>query len=201
MPFRFSLILLILSLQACSLIGKRGSEHVPVSYDFGPQPVVEQVAAAGLRSLEVRMPAWLDTQGIDYRLAYADAAQLHEYTLSRWVGPPSQLIQQRLAQHLHTMPPGAGRGVCLLRVELSEFAQVFDSAQSSRGVVRGHAWWLDRDRKPVAERAFEIVKIASSQDARGGAQALAISVDTLGEQLLNWEKSVSAQLAKAGCAN
>lgn len=201
MQLRITVIFLLLALQACSLVGKRGSEHLPVSYDFGSPPVAEAVSMPGKRSLEVRMPGWLDTQGIDYRLAYADAAQMHEYALSRWVGPPSQLIQQRLAQRLRTAPVGAGRGTCLLRIELNEFAQVFETPQHSQGVLRAHAWWLDSNRKPLVDRAFVLLQTAQSQDARGGAQALAATVDVLGSELLAWEKTVSPQLTKAGCGD
>ena len=68
---RFALVILALGLGACVTTGKRGSEGVPAVYDLGPALRAPAVVEHPL-SLEVAASAWLETEGIAYRLAYAE---------------------------------------------------------------------------------------------------------------------------------
>lgn len=180
-------------LSACFTAGKRGGDSALAVYDFGPAPT--SLLAAPRKqpmALEVRAPLWFDSLGIDYRLAYVDAARLREYARARWAGPPAQMIQQRLMQQLDYSISGQGQARCLVRVEITEFSQLFASPESSKGVLQGRVVLLDQSRRQLAELDLKIEKMAISQDARGGVSALTATVEQLAADLLAWEKSQSA---------
>ncbi|MDP2880259.1 MAG: ABC-type transport auxiliary lipoprotein family protein [Azonexus sp.] len=180
-------------LSACFTGGKRGGDSPLAIYDFGTAPA--SLLATPRKqplALEVRAPLWFDSQGIDYRLAYVDVARLREYARARWAGPPAQMIQQRLMQQLDYSMAGQGQTPCVLRVEITEFSQVFVSPESSKGVLQGRAVLLDRARRQVAELGLRIEKPAASQDARGGVAALSATVEQLAADLLAWEQDQGA---------
>jgi ABC-type uncharacterized transport system auxiliary subunit len=187
---RWLLILLFCCLlSACFTAGKRGGDSPLAIYDFGTAP--PSLLATPRKqplALEVRAPLWFDSQGIDYRLAYVDVARLREYARARWAGPPAQMIQQRLMQQLDYSISGQGQARCVVRVEITEFSQVFITPESSKGVLQGRATLLDRSRRQVAELDLKIEKSAVSQDARGGVGALSSAVEQLAADLLAWEK-------------
>lgn len=182
-------------LSACFTAGKRGGDSPLVIYDFGTAPA--SLLATPRKqplALEVRAPLWFDTLGIDYRLAYVDAARLREYARARWAGPPAQMIQQRLMQQLDYAMSGQGQTRCVMRIEITEFSQVFASPESSKGVLQGRAVLLDRSRRQVAELDLRIEKPAASQDTRGGVGALSATVEQLAFDLLAWEKGQGASV-------
>lgn len=189
-----------LLLAACYSSGKRGGDSAMALYDFG-QPVapVSVPSELGDLAVEVRAPLWLDSLGIEYRLAYAEPFRLREYTRARWVGPPAQLVQQRLIQKLGALPAGQGRTRCVLRMDLDEFNQVFDTPTMSRGVVEGRVQLLDRSRAVVVGYPFRIEKPAPSADARGGVAALTVAVDQLAADLLVRQKTVDGGAKAAVC--
>lgn len=180
-------------LSACFMVGKRGGDSALAVYDFGPAPA-SQLLAPRKRpiALEVRAPMWFDSLGIDYRLAYVDVARLREYTRARWAGPPAQMIQQRLMQQLDYAISGQGHAHCVVRIEITEFSQLFVSPESSKGVLQGRAVLLDQSRRQIAELDLKIEKPAASQDARGGVSALTATIEQLAADLLTLEKSPSA---------
>lgn len=199
---RWMILLVALTLSACfSGSGKRGGETLPAVYDFGP-PVAALSGAPRKAAwgLEVKVPQWMDTQGIDYRLAYVDSARIREYALARWAGPPSQLIQQRLAQRLQLTAPGQGRVDCLLRIEVNEFSQLFRTPGQSVGVLVGKAVLLDRSRRPLGELVLNFEQSAPTLDASGGVAALTFTVDALGEAILAWEQRLQSAGQTATCA-
>jgi ABC-type uncharacterized transport system auxiliary subunit len=193
-------LLLSLCLSACFTSGKRGGESPLAIYDFGPAP--SNLLSAPRKqpiALEVRAPLWFDSLGIDYRLAYLDAARLREYARARWAGPPAQLIQQRLSQQLGYVTAGQGQTRCLVRIEITEFSQVFATAAGSHGVLQGRILLLDRSRRQVAELTVNLEKPASSADARGGVEALTMTVEQLAIDLLAWEKRLAESEAARAC--
>jgi len=178
---------------ACFTAGKRGGDSPLAVYDFGSAPT--RLLAAPRKqplALEVRAPLWFDSLGIDYRLAYVDPARLREYARARWAGPPAQMIQQRLMQQLDYAMSGQGQTRCVLRIEITEFSQVFATPENSKGVLQGRAVLLDQSRRQVAELDLKIEKSAASQDARGGVGALSATVEQLAADLLAWEKGQGA---------
>jgi uncharacterized lipoprotein YmbA len=183
-----------LLLSACVGV-PRNSTPVAI-YDFG-LPAARLVAdgAWSRLALEVRSPPWYDSLNVDYRLAYDDPLKHREYAGSRWAGAPGILLAQRLRQQLGTVSvSGNTQSVCLLRVELQEFSQVFDSPQRSRGVLQGSVSLSDVKRQLVAEQQMAIEKPAATADAQGGIDALVAASTELGQMMADW----LAGLEKAG---
>ncbi|MBS1159953.1 MAG: hypothetical protein H6R15_2372 [Proteobacteria bacterium] len=190
---RWLVVLASLLLAACFTSGRRGADGAMAVYDLGPlasRPVTER-RSLGL-ALDVRAPLWFDAQGINYRLAYAEPARLREYARARWAGPPAQLIQQRLIQDLALVPAGQSRTLCLLRLDIDEFSQVFATPTASRGVLQGRVQWLDRSRTSLAERQVKIDQLAASNDSPGGVAALAMAVGELARQIEAWQNELIA---------
>ena len=187
-------LLSALLLSAC-VGGARNTPPIAV-YDFG-LPAARLVADGtwSRLALAVRSPPWFDSLSVDYRLAYEDPLKQHEYAGSRWAGAPGILLAQRLRQQLGTVSvTGNTLSLCLLRVELQEFSQVFDSPQRSRGVLQGSVSLIDVKRQLVAERQLAIEKPAATADAQGGIDALAAASTELGQLIADW----LAGLEKAG---
>jgi ABC-type uncharacterized transport system auxiliary subunit len=196
----FILLLISFSLSACLTSGRRGNESVPQVYDLTLAHDQSRRSARPLAtSIEVRAPLWLDTMAIDYRLRYAEPARLREYSRARWVGPPSQLIQQRLGQELGLLAPGQAGARCLLRLELGEFAQWFDTPERSRSVLSGRVQLLDKSRALLATKDVHIELPADSPDSAGAVRALALAVDRLAADLQDWVKSRSQEEKIAVC--
>ncbi|MFN4341404.1 MAG: ABC-type transport auxiliary lipoprotein family protein [Azonexus sp.] len=189
-----------LLLTGCFTAGKRGGDAPLAIYDFGP-PAARLMTTPRKTplALEVRAPLWFDSMGIDYRLAYVDAARLREYARARWAGPPAQLLQQRLTQQLDLSPAGFGQSPCLLRVDITEFSQIFSSAERSRGVLQGRVVLLDRTLRTLAEMPVNVEKPAETADARGGVGALIQAADQLAVDLLAWEWGQGRTAAAGGC--
>lgn len=188
----FLVLFSTLLLTACFTAGRRGDAAMAI-YDLGP---VAESAAVPSRAvpaaLEVRAPLWFDSLGINYRLAYAEPARLREYARARWAGPPAQLIEQRLARQLGLVRAGQERAICVLRLDIDEFSQVFASPQTSRAVLQGRLQWLDRSRARLAERPVDIGKDAASSDSSGGVAALTAAVAQLSVDIQSWESDLRA---------
>jgi ABC-type uncharacterized transport system auxiliary subunit len=193
-------VALALCLSACFTAGKRGGDTPLAIYDFGPAPASLLIAPRKQPlALEVRAPLWFDSLGIDYRLLYVDAARLREYARARWAGPPAQLVQQQLSQMLGYAMAGQAQARCLMRLEITEFSQVFATADASQGVIQGRVLLLDQARRQVAELVLNLEKPAASSDARGGVGALAQAVEQLAADLFAWEKKLAEGTAAKGC--
>jgi cholesterol transport system auxiliary component len=157
-------------------------------YDFGV-PVGRMAGDDGWSrmALEIKAPGWFDSVNIQYRLVYEDPLKLRNYAGSRWAGTPAQLLGQRLRQQLGVAGATSNTAVdCLLRLDLQEFSQVFDTPQSSRAVLQGSVSVLDAKRRIVATKPLAIAQPAASADARGGVTALVNASDELGRQLAAW---------------
>jgi cholesterol transport system auxiliary component len=161
-----------------------------IRYDLGPAP---QTATSGpmpaVKVLDVTAPETLNSDKLIYRLSYADAQQTAAYANSHWTMAPSALLTQRLRNALSqrgTVLTGAdGVSAPVLKVDLSEFEQIFDSQAQSHGAVTARAT-LTQGGKVLAQRTFIARAPASSSDAAGGAQALAAASDDLVAQISAW---------------
>lgn len=199
MKIRSSVWLVALLLTACA----SGGRHVATNpvYDFGlpKQRAVESARWASI-ALEVKASPWIDSPAVEYRLLYDDPLRLRSYADSRWVGSPPLLLGQRLRQELgFAGASGQSAANCLLRLELQEFSQVFDTPRSSRGVLHGQLALLDARRRTIAERAVNEERPAASADARGGVGALLAASDELGRQLAGWLNDLQRQGAAGDC--
>lgn len=192
-------ILILALLAGCA--GARRDAPGRTQFDFGPLP---RSAAAPAALPPVVMPEadglpTLDTQRMQYRLDYADPLQARFYANSHWASTPLQLITQRMRARLaqggaRVLPVADSASASyLLRVEVDDFAHHFDSAASSAGVVRLRASLLDGSRL-VDQRAFERRIAARSQDAAGGAHALAAAMDGVADDIVAW---IAAQPRRA----
>lgn len=182
-------------------------------YDFGLQSPTDVPAAstlsgqpqimASLLVAEATAPAWLDSQAIQYRLAYHDPAQTHSYANSRWVAAPAALLTQRIRSRITAVTNSgvvsAGDGVradYALRLELEEFTQVFDTVEQSRAVVRLRASLVERGtRTLLAQRSFSVEQAAPTANATGAVRALTEAGDRLTGDLIDW---LAAKLEEEG---
>ena len=190
------ILFLALLLSAC-VGGVRNQPPVTV-YDFGlPAARLTGDGQWSKLALEVRSPSWFDSLNVDYRLAYEDPLKQREYAGSRWAGTPASLLLLRLRQQLGAVSVGGNTAAsCVLRIEMQEFSQVFDSSEKSRGVLQAGVSVIDGKRQVVAAQQMTIEKAAATPDAPGGVKALAEASDELGRRLADWLDT----LAKAGGA-
>lgn len=161
-----------------------------IRYDLGPaDPPASSGTLPAVKVLDVAATESLDSDKLIYRLSYADAQQTASYANSHWTMAPSQLLTQRLRTALSsrgTVLTGADSvRAPVLKVELSEFEQVFDSRSQSHGAVTARAT-LTQAGKVLGQHTFIARAPASSSDAAGGAQALAAASDDLVAQIGAW---------------
>lgn len=195
------LVLVIMTLTACAT--PRTQKPVSI-YDFGlQQPATASDAreASGKRRVQASLlvadaaaPAWLDSTGIHYRLAYHDLAQLHVYASNRWAAAPATLLSQRIRSRIARISDDGvmsavdgARTDYTLRLELEEFTQVFDTIDQSRAIVKLRAGLIDRStRLLIAQRSFRIEQAAAEPNAAGGVRALTEASDKLIGNLIDW---------------
>jgi cholesterol transport system auxiliary component len=161
-----------------------------IRYDLGPpNPAASAGPLPAVKVLDVSAPDTLESDKLIYRLSYADAQQTAAYANSHWTMAPSQLLTQRLRGALSsrgTVLTGAdGVRAPVLKVDLSEFEQVFDSQSESHAAVTARAT-LTQGGKVIGQRTFIARAPSSSADAAGGAQALAAASDDLVAQIGAW---------------
>lgn len=184
--------LLALLLGGCAVPSRPAAQAV---HDLG---VLDAVAApagtAVLRSVDVQPAPWLAGTAMGYRLLQVQPTRRQAYAESRWAAPPAQLVELALRRTL-----GAGQGSCRLRIELDEFAQVFETDGVSRGVIEARASLLaQRGEQVLASRAFSISLPAATPDAPGGVAALQAASRALGRELMGWLNGLNQQDAAQG---
>ncbi|QGZ60430.1 ABC-type transport auxiliary lipoprotein family protein [Paraburkholderia acidisoli] len=166
-------------------------------YDLGPQATQAQQmqkTAQGklgkplLKVLAVSAPPPLDNDGIVYRMN-VDSQRTGRYANSRWTMSPARLLTERLRTALGanaTVLSGADAVPApMLKVELIDFEQVFQSATESMGVLAARAT-LMQGGKVLAQRDFVVSAPANSPDAAGGVHALQAASDDFAGQLNTW---------------
>jgi cholesterol transport system auxiliary component len=185
---------LIALLPSCSL-GPQSKGPI-ATYDFGvdTQAAPQRRITPTLLVPNVVSPSWLDSPAIVYRLAYQEAGRPQIYAFSRWTAPPAALLSQRLRARLAIASNGgviaqadSARADHVVNVDLEEFSQIFDTAQSSRGVVRARVSLISSARRSLsAQKVFSVERPAASADANGGARALAEASEELVAQVIEW---------------
>ncbi|MFM2088519.1 MAG: hypothetical protein RLZZ237_3388 [Pseudomonadota bacterium] len=193
---RISRTATLLTLSTALLLGGCASRGpLPTFYDFGPAGIsATQQAAPPLPVLviaDANGPSWLDSQRMYYRLLYADAQQSRPYAYNRWNTPPLQLLSQRLKTRIAQggvkvlSTTDAASGIPLLRIDVDDFSQNFDTQTQSSGHVSLRAS-LFRGHRLIDQKTFSRSSDARSADAQGGAQALASASDAVATDLLTW---------------
>ena len=196
----------VFTLATALLLGGCASRGpLPTYYDFGPPASPVAVATpAAIPALPVLVvadangPSWLDNQRMYYRLLYADAQQSRPYAYNRWNTPPLQLLSQRLKSRIAQggvkvlATTDAAAGIPLLRIDVDDFSQNFDTEKQSSGQVTLRAS-LFRGHQLVDQKTFSRNSRAGSADAQGGAQALAAASDAIAADLLAWLGTLNLQ--------
>lgn len=197
---------LLAVLAALALAGCKALPDKPVRqtmYDFGPSTAAETAATSrgALVLPEVEVTGILETPALLYRLGYEDAHQLRPYAYARWSAPPGQLLRQRLRDVLGrdravldaaaaaALSRRGGTPPPVLRVELEEFSQLFDSPGESKGVVRVRCTLLENTgggERLVAQRSFNVQRPAPSADAPGGVRALTAATEAAAQDIASW---------------
>ena len=194
---RLSSIVLMIGLV---LIGGCATKTISYTqYDFGPLPTVASTAVnnaeattlPALSLADVHAPVWLDTTMMMFRLAYANDLQPRPYATSRWSMPPPQLFSQRLKARISqaggtvvSLSDGA-LNLPVLRIELDDFSQTFDSASHSVAQVSIRAS-LFNGRLLAAQKTFSRQMPTPTADAAGGARAFASVNDAVINDLMAW---------------
>jgi cholesterol transport system auxiliary component len=195
------LILAILGLAGCATSKAQTGMAI---YDFGALRLTAESAFSGetrpkrlgtsLLVTDVAAPTWLDSNAIQYRLAYHDPARIYAYGANRWAASPSILLTQRIRNRIAAANDGgvasAGEGVrtdYVLRVELQEFTQIFDTPDQSRAVVTFRASLTDpRTRALISQQNFNVEQSAPAADAPGAVRALTDASDKAIGELIAW---------------
>jgi cholesterol transport system auxiliary component len=203
----------IAALAACAAI--RNPAPVAI-YDFGLQPFPAQLSpddTGGSKHLRTSLlvaetiaPAWLDSPSIHYRLAYDDPTRFFAYRSSRWASTPAKLLTQRVRTRIAAinergvMNPGEGtRTDYILRLDLEEFAQIFDTPSRSSAIVQLRASLVDRTtRYAISQRSFGVELPAPTANAAGAVKALTEASDQLIESLIGWLEQELRDKGKEG---
>lgn len=205
-------VIIFVALAGCSLPYRPVR---PAVYDFGPGTLTTPAAnpAAKLTALAVAdieaNPA-LDSTAVLYRLAYADAQVLHPYAQARWSMTPAQLVRQRLREHLgqhrallnpsdgvnrSAATPPSLQAPHMLRIELEEFSQLFETPTQSVGLLRLRATLTQpgpTGEQLVAQRSVTVQQPAASGDAQGGVRALTAATDAAMREIEQWLAGLGA---------
>ena len=188
--------LLLAFCAAAALLSGCASDKGPANttFDFGPAlaaGTAPRAAIAAIVVTDVTGSAALDSERMFYRLNYADALQARTYANSRWHATPLQLITQRLKVRMAQSGSkvlsvtDASAGLPILRIEVDDFSQGFDTVSQSHGTLALRASLLVGNRL-VDQKTFSRKTPAASADAAGGAAALAASTDAVAGDIIAW---------------
>ena len=188
------LCFLFSGLHGCSLLNAQ-KRDAPTVFDLGPQrvyPANPQPVETTFLISPVSASAWLDNPGIQYRLTYQDASRPEAYAQNRWVTTPAQLLTERVRARFAAASRGVvtaqdgARADYALRIELEDFSQSFNTADSSKAVVRLRASLIDLTTRALhAQQSFSAEQSAAP-DAPGAAQSLAAASEAVIEDLFRW---------------
>ncbi|SFC21200.1 ABC-type transport auxiliary lipoprotein family protein [Collimonas sp. OK412] len=171
----------------------------PTQYDLGLLPPAAATAAPALPAVsvaDVNAPAWLDNNMMYFRLAYANQLQPRPYAASRWTMPPAQLFQQRLKSRLAQAGgtvlamSDAALNIPLLRIDMDDFTQTFDTPSHSLATLQVRAS-LFNGRTLLAQKSFSRQAATPSADAAGAASAFVAANDGVIDELMSWLATVA----------
>ena len=190
----------------CSVLPKPPS-RVDI-FDFGPGLTKAADASQAATPLPPIALADFTSAGVPdgrsalfYRLAYSNAQMLYPYTQARWSQPPTTLMQlavrDRLGvrrsviygdQNIDQQIKG-GQSPTVLRAEVEEFSQVFQSEKDSVGLVRVRVSMVDSLKagdELIGQRVFVAQRPAPTPDAAGGAKALSDAAAQVADEIAQW---------------
>jgi cholesterol transport system auxiliary component len=191
---KYMFLLIFLTSVAGCAIGPEKRDP-PAVFDLGPQrtyAAATPVINATLLIPPVSASPWLDSPNIMYRLIYRDAGRPEAYAQHRWAMSPALLLTERLRGRFATATRGVvgiqdgARADYSLRIELEDFSQSFDAAESSKTTVRLRATLIEPNTRAFhAQKSFSVERPAAP-NAPGAAQSLAAASDAAVEELVAW---------------
>jgi cholesterol transport system auxiliary component len=191
---KYMFLLIFLTSVAGCAIGPEKRDP-PAVFDLGPQrtyAAATPVINATLLIPPVSASPWLDSPNIMYRLIYRDAGRPEAYAQHRWAMSPALLLTERLRGRFATATRGVvgiqdgARADYSLRIELEDFSQSFDAAESSKTTVRLRATLIEPNTRAFhAQKSFSVERPAPP-NAPGAAQSLAAASDAVVEELVAW---------------
>ncbi len=156
-------------------------------YDLGTIAKVSGTQALMLRGIDVQAPSWLGTPAMQFRLAYADAGRRQSYAASRWAAPPAELLESALRRRIASGETDVSSAGCRLRIDIDEFAQVFDTTDTSRAVIEARVLLLAaRSDQLLARRVISLSRPATTADAKGGVTAFADLTGEMSRDVAFW---------------
>ncbi len=176
---------LILTLSGCVGVSKRNSSNAV--YDFGlTVGILNLTSVVPVQDIVSKEP--LDTTYIRYRLAYENMARVYFYADSHWSTTPAELLTQKFKE-VAVKPSQTN---CSLLTELEIFDHVFDSKQSSKGVVWMMATLVQKKtRTVIAGQLFKVEVPAKTPDVRGGVFALSQAGMQVIDNIILWSNQQS----------
>ncbi len=163
------------------------------AFDLGMMPATPTgpLTLPALSIARVTAPEWLNGPQMYYRLVYANAQQPLPYSQSQWSMSPARLFEERIKSHISqnggqvlSSSVGIAR-LPSLRIELDDFTHVFESPERSYAQLVARVAVLD-GRKLLDQKLFQQRIPAPSQDAEGGARAMAQANDMMMADILHW---------------
>lgn len=186
MRYLFYLSLISL-LTACLSANKAGPESAV--YDFGldgEDARVNTKTDIGRVSAENA----IDHRHIRYRLDYQNPTQVFTYAQSRWSSSPADLLAAKLRSIANVSNPSG----CNIKIHIEAFDQVFETPNSSTGIVKLHATlYAKKSRQPLLNHLVQESAPAPSADGKGGVAALDAASTKAILQILEWANAASAQ--------
>lgn len=189
----FILVLLVISQAAC--VGTNKPRPDIALYDFGytsKSDNKEQILAK-INVDEISAIEALNYQKMRYRLNYENAARVFYYTESRWQATPAELVNNQLNTLLQSDTKAFN---CSLKLKLQLFDHVFNSKNSSAGVVQMSAILATKSAQKIMANEVIIESVpAVTANAEGGAKALAQASENALIKAINWANAQAKHTA------
>ncbi len=184
-------------LSALLLIGCSTALTPPISeYTIFPvQPLVDSKSSLSSRSLGLATSKTLPSLSSKNLYYLREDGENGAYLYSRWSDTPAVLIQRSLTASLQKkalfvslLPPtSVAHAHWILESDLNAFYHRFSTKEKSEGFIDITYRLIDTATKlPIASKRFIITAPASSNDAKGGVNALTQATQELCEQITAW---------------
>lgn len=195
---KLPMVFLIILLTGCTLLPSKEPTTAAI-YALGSSAATTQPASlvpATIQLAAITAPSWLDTSAIHYRLAYHDPARVYTYAASRWNASPAELLTERFKQYFSSKNTRYSNYKTttnyLLKINLVEFTQIFDSPDSSEVVIQLHTTLYElHTHQLVAQQNFIEKQNTQTADAAGAVAAFATASGNLLNELVQWLPNVA----------
>ena len=190
------LIVVSLLIAQVACVGTNKPRPDMALYDFGyaiksdSKPLLTKTEIEPVTANEM-----LNYQKMRYRLEYVNPARVFYFTESRWIVPPAELVNNQLNALVNTQTQSNSKPFnCSLKLKLQVFDQVFNSKDSSAGVVQINAILLAKNTKQlVMNEVINESALSKNPNAEGGAKALAKASENALVKAVNWANAQATQ--------